>query len=283
MMLYVNFHRRLCKIVHALLTATTLFVFSCNFDNISLASEIIAILDSGLNKDLPVVGGKNFFDNTNDTQDEVNHGSELAKEVLAVNSGAKFLAVKITRNGDGITPEILAKAIRYSADSNAQFINFSFALSKDSKELQNAIKYAAKKNIVLVAAAGIGLKNPYEPMDVSKIFPQSYSEVLVVGKSLSCTEPDEMSNFGKKIDFVIPEDETKKRGSSYTAARALGLLSLLISKNKLKEPFNLSNLKKTLEPYLTPIPKNIKKLHKMGGGCLDSKKIIEATGKGPTL
>ncbi len=257
MMLHVNFSAPPCKFFQKL----TFFVFLCVFNNLSYGSDLIAIIDSGLDRNIPQVAGANFFDNTLDTSDQIGHGSALAQEILAVNPKSRFLPVKVTNNGDGITPEILAQAINFSVEKGAKIISLAFAISKGSDDLKKAVKYAAKKEVILVAAAGVGLANPYEPVDVSTIFPQAYPDVLVVGKSISCSEPASDSNFGKKINFVIPEGETKKRGSSYTAARAVGLLSLL--KNK-----------KRWQPYLISVPPQFKS--KMGQGCLDSKKLIEA-------
>jgi subtilisin family serine protease len=223
------------------------FIISCGFNSLLMASDLIAIIDSGLEKNLPQVAGFNFFEDTPDTNDEINHGSALAREILEVNPKVQFLPVKVTKNGDGITPDILAKAINFSVEKNVKIINLSFAMSQGSEALKKAVKNAKKKNILLVAAAGIGLKNPFEPVNVSTIFPQSYAEVLVVGKSADCKSPSSDSNFGGKIGFYIRESETKKRGSSYAAARATGLLSL----------------QKNWQPY----KKNL---------CLDSQKLIEA-------
>lgn len=277
MMPHVNFLPLLCKIVHG----ATFFVFICSFNSLAsaLESSVIAVIDSGLDASLPKApdSGWNFFDATPDTLDEINHGSAIAKEIMAVNPAAKFLPVKITRKGDGITPEILAKAIRFSVEKKAKFINLSFALSKGSPELKAAVDEAIKNNVIIVTAAGIGLENPYEPVDVAKIFPQAYAGVFVVGKAVSCSEASADSNFGKKIDFVIPEGETQKRGSSYTAARALGLLSLVRNKNP---DARTEELRKKIKPFIrTPQKKLLnenKTKNKMGQGCLDSQKLIEA-------
>lgn len=269
MMLYVKSPPSFCKIVHR----ATIFAFISIFSSLSIANEGIAIIDSGLAPEIPRLDrpGWNFFEDIPETPDEINHGTELAREILKVNPQAKFLALKITRKGDGITPTLLAKAIRYAIDKKVEFINLSFGFSKGSEELKSAIALAAKNGIIMVSAAGTGLDNPYEPVDVARIYPQSYKEVFVVGKSDSCESPAEDSNFGAKIDFVIPAGETQKRGSSYTAARALGLLSLIRKKNP---KIQRDELKKKWRSFLKPAPRQFQ--NKMGQGCLDTQKLIEA-------
>ena len=56
------------------------------------------------------------------------------------------------------TPEALAAAITESVKAGARVLNLSVALvqpsSKGERDLEEALNYAAKRNVILVAAAG---------------------------------------------------------------------------------------------------------------------------------
>lgn len=145
----------------------------------SLNKDLKAInerLDFNLNKDLN--GRKAVGDNPDDindtnygnanvrpvADDEI-HGTHVAGIVAAErdnNIGAlgaannvKLMILRAVPNGDEYDKDI-ALAIRYAADNGAKVVNMSFGkyYSPHSQWVQEAIIYAAEKDVLLVHAAG---------------------------------------------------------------------------------------------------------------------------------
>ncbi|MBW4507042.1 MAG: S8 family serine peptidase [Scytonematopsis contorta HA4267-MV1] len=100
-----------------------------------------------------------------------NHGTHVAGTIAAMNNGigvtgvaynSRIMSLKIantshTSNGVGWTDVgNVARAIRYAVDNGARVINMSFAYSGDSvpTDLQDAMVYAANRNVIVVSAAG---------------------------------------------------------------------------------------------------------------------------------
>ena len=72
----------------------------------------------------------------------------------------KIMMVRTTPEGDEVDKDI-AMAIRYAADNGAKVINMSFgkSFSPDKKMIDDAVKYAAAKDVLLVQAAGNSKRN----------------------------------------------------------------------------------------------------------------------------
>lgn len=137
----------------------------------------VAVLDTGVNADLPdfrggvVLPGADFDgnggDGRRDTSGTTNdsHGTSMASLIAAQGTGAsdflgvapgvKILPIDVSVDGDGGP-----KAIRYAADHGAKVISISQGSSAGSypndcrPDMQDAVIYAAKRDAVVVAAAG---------------------------------------------------------------------------------------------------------------------------------
>lgn len=131
-----------------------------------------------------------------------------------VADNVRIIAIKAVPNGDEYDKDI-ANAIRYAVDNGAKVINMSFGkkLSPHKNWVDEAFKYAAAKDVLLVQASG----NDNQNVDVKPQYPNDTFEdgsvtdmpnVICVGASgankdetLAAT----FSNYGKKnVDVFAP-------------------------------------------------------------------------------
>lgn len=128
------------------------------------------------------VDGYNFVGKNAVAADDQGHGTHVAGTIAqTTNNGvgvaglahcAKLMPVKVlSRQGWGTMADV-AEGIRWAADHGAQVINLSLGASQRSKVVENAVKHAYKKGVVVVAAAGNSGK--------SVGFPAGYAEAIAV-------------------------------------------------------------------------------------------------------
>lgn len=233
---------------------------------------VVAVIDTGVDYEHEelkgrVIKGYDFSDRDDDPMDPDGHGTHVAGILAAAgNNGrgiagmawnCRILAIKIYPYG---TEADCAQAIRYAADhvSGVRVISMSWHLigTSSSPLLENAIEYAARRDIVMVASAG------NEKSDVASYVPANHPEVMAV----SSTDVDDkicpFSNRGNKIDvaapgggwgtlggtynvlslksrnapdeydsFIVGGDYLRLGGTSMAAAYVSGLAALMLSKN----------------------------------------------------
>jgi serine protease len=108
--------------------------------------------------------GWNFVDDSPDAYDDQGHGTHVAGTIAQTThnevgtAGVAFCAtlmpVKVlNRQGFGTVANV-AEGIRYAADEGAQVINLSLGGPIKSQILEDAVKHALDKGVVIVAAAG---------------------------------------------------------------------------------------------------------------------------------
>ena len=192
------------------------------------------------------------------SKDLESHGTHVAgivaasrnndKGVDGVASNVKIMAVRVVPDGDEHDKDI-ALGIRYAVDNGAKVINMSFGKghSPNIGWVLDAIQYAAKKDVLLVNAAG----NDGANIDVEQTFPTDAPDfinevsdnVLTVGAiSLYYNEklPANFSNYGKinvdvfapgvDIYATMPKDEyAPNSGTSMAAPSAAGVAALIRS------------------------------------------------------
>ncbi|OFZ19535.1 MAG: hypothetical protein A2X94_12605 [Bdellovibrionales bacterium GWB1_55_8] len=207
-------------------------------------SPVIAVIDSGLDlSKFPELKNRLAPGTRPEAlTDSAGHGSEIASTAARLCEECKILPVKITEEGGSTQPDDLAAAIRFSAEMGARVINVSLGLHGNSAAvttLHEAVKAAAQSGILIVAAAGAGLANPFRPEPLSQIFPQAFSDVLVVGS------PDPLSNHGPEIDLAV-----KAKSSSAAAAMVSGIAAKRILRDWNVTP---GRLRHGLRQQTTPI------------------------------
>ncbi len=163
-----------------------------------------------------------YKDWDNDPMDEngFSHGTSVAGIIAAefnnqigiagVSPNVKILNLRaFDANGFGEEDDV-ASAILYAIEMGAKVINMSFGDISYSYVLQDVIKYAYSKNVVLVASSGNSSSD--EPH-----YPSSYLEVISVGNSTQQDQVASSSNFGSTLDLVAPGTEiiTTAKNNSY--------------------------------------------------------------------
>lgn len=138
---------------------------------------VVAVIDTGVacaddggftkGTDLqgtPCVAGWNFVTDDDKPWDDHGHGSHVAGTIAQTTNngigtaglafGAKLMPVKVlAKNGSGSNAQV-ADGIRWAADHGAQVLNLSLGGPFPSSVVGNAVKYAQKKGVLVVAAAG---------------------------------------------------------------------------------------------------------------------------------
>lgn len=179
---------------------------------------LVAVLDTGVDythpdlKNKVVSKGKDFANNDDDAFDDHWHGTHVSGIIAAETNNAegvagvawycKILPAKvITADGEG-DYDWLIQALVWAADFEqnnlkVSVINMSLGGSEPSSALEEALKYAYNKGIVLVAATG------NESSQV--LYPAAYDQYcLAVGASDYNDQVADFSNYGPEVDVVAP-------------------------------------------------------------------------------
>jgi subtilisin family serine protease len=219
--------------------------------NISLgkADVIVATVDTGADLNHPdlqnkLVPGFNVLNDTDNPQDDNGHGTHVAGIIAAgTNNGIgiagvswrnKIMPVKaIGADGTGSSFDI-AKGIKWATDHGAKVINMSVGNYHPSSVLEDAIRYAYNKGVVLVAASGND--NTSQPS-----FPANYPQVLSVAATDNHDMRAEFSNYGPHIDVSAPGVDIPSTylpgryaalsGTSMSCPHVSGLAGLILSVN----------------------------------------------------
>ena len=151
------------------------------------------------------------------------HGTHCAGIIAAVRNNGKgmdgvadnvrIMAIRAVPDGDEHDKDI-ANAIRYAVDNGAKIISMSFGkdFSPEKEWVDDAFRYAASKNVLLVHAAGNDSKN----VDTTYNFPNPFyvdgkgraENIITVGASGDLKNGGltaSFSNYGKKeVDVFAP-------------------------------------------------------------------------------
>jgi serine protease len=157
--------------------------------------------------------GYDFVDKDKQPLDEDGHGTHVAGTIgeragngvalLGLASRAKIMPVRVLDSEGFGTARNIAKGIRFAASHKAQVINmsFEFSLGVNScgkiKGICSAIKYAFKKGVLVVAAAG---NENGEPV----AYPAGAPHALGVGRTTKDACLASESRTGAGLDVVAP-------------------------------------------------------------------------------
>ena len=148
------------------------------------------------------------------------HGTHVAGIIGATRNNGKgidgiadavyLMSVRCTADGDEYDKDIAA-AIRYAADNGAKVINMSFgkSLSPDKQMIDDAVRYAMRKDVLIVQGAGNSARdiNGFDNFPNPRfLFSDSIaSNWITVGASDCNGYPASFSNYGNKIvDLFAP-------------------------------------------------------------------------------
>jgi subtilisin family serine protease len=171
--------------------------------------------------------------------------------INGVASQVKIMAVRVVPNGDERDKDV-ANGIRYAVDNGARIINMSFgkAYSPYKAIVDEAVKYAESKGVLLVHAAG----NSSQNNDTAANFPnrkltkegRQAVNWLEIGASSAIKGealPAAFSNYGKfSVDIFAPGVDIYSTtpfnkygmasGTSMAAPAAAGVAALVLSYNQ---------------------------------------------------
>ena len=227
--------------LEAIETSTTsvddpLYQFQWHFDQIGVESAwkradgsgvVVAVIDTGVAyadanhgglrrvRDLAgtaFVGGYDFVSDDDEPHDEHGHGTHVAGTiaqttnnsygVAGIAPGAAIMPIRVLdASGRGRTADI-AESIRWAADNGADVINMSLGGPLPSRIMQDAVAYAHRKGVTVIAAAGnSGWSMPS--------FPAAYPNVVAVAATQYDRNTTFYSNYGRYIDIAAPGGNTQ--------------------------------------------------------------------------
>lgn len=174
-----------------------------------------------------------------------NRANDIGMKGIADNT--KIMSLRAVPSGDERDKDI-ANAIRYAVDNGARVINMSFGkdYSPEKGYVDQAVKYAASKNVLLVHAAG----NDNDDNDTKPSYPTRFyldkkeaTNWIEVGASSLGADSvlaADFSNYGKKtVDFFSPgvqiysttpgNEYQSMDGTSMASPATAGVAALLMS------------------------------------------------------
>lgn len=214
----------------------------------------IAIIDTGVDLDHPdlinrIAGGYNMLEDNNVPDDDNGHGTHVAGIIASQTNNYEgtagitwfnpIMPIKVMgSDGYGSTFDI-ARGIIWATDHGADVINLSLGNYQGSKLLKQAVDYAYRHDVVMVAASGND--NSSQPS-----YPAAYPKVLSVAAVDLNGDRANFSNYGDYIDVSAPgvtipstyidEQYAALSGTSMAAPHVAALAALMRSINP-----NLSN------------------------------------------
>jgi subtilisin family serine protease len=184
------------------------------------------------------------------------HGTMTSGLVHLVAPNSKILPLKaFSSNGTGNLSNIVA-ALYYAVQNKANVVNMSFDLSYPSPALSQAISYANKAGVVLVAAAG-------NENTSARVYPASISgSVVGIASTTDWDARSSFSNYGTADVWIAGPGENvistypggtygSESGTSFSAPLVAGTVALMLS---VKQPLNQSQAASALSHgrLLTP-------------------------------
>ena len=139
-------------------------------DGIDGAGIKVAVIDTGVDFNHPdlfgwgpdgkVIGGYNFIQENQPPMDNNGHGTQVAGVIAAdgqaigIAPKAKILAYKVSEDGEGVSSELIIRAIEKAIEDEADIINISLGVNKTNAKIERAVNNALEKEIFVVTAAG---------------------------------------------------------------------------------------------------------------------------------
>ena len=213
---------------------------------------VVGLIDTGVDYNNPAISsnilvseGYDFGDRDADPMDENGHGTVMASIICSrgdvvkgIAPEAKIIPLKIAPGGKGtFGSDALAEAIVYAADRGVDVINMSL-LGEYSPEVVDAVEYALKKGIVLVAASG-------NEKESSNGFPSNLPGVISVSSVSKDGLPSSFTNFGFNTSLSAPGESilgyslgnvvVYVDGTSASSAIVSASIALLLSAGMSKE------------------------------------------------
>lgn len=253
-----------------------------------------------------------YYGNNNYEGPDAQHGTHVAGIIAGLPQGeevqygvaskvAKIMTVRAVPNGDERDKDV-ANAIIYAVDNGAHILNMSFGkpVSPGKSKVWDAMKYAEKKGVLLVKAAG----NENENIAENEYFPTNFkttkdqkplvNNMIVVGASTNDNEAlkADFSNYnGRMVDVFAPGDKIYStvpdakyeylQGTSMASPVVAGAAAVLLAymptltPEQIIEAFVVTSNKSKGNTHLTDPQNKTFNLISRAGGVIDVAKAAE--------
>lgn len=230
----------------------------------------VAVIDSGITVDSNtknvfndrVLSGVNYSatksaeTNGNEATDDNGHGTSISYIIAqSTSDNVKLLPIKVIDSAGKGTLLSLYQGIKYAIEQNVDVINISLSTASTHSELiEEAIKEATDKGIIVVVAAGNYGSN------VKYYTPAKFDNVITVASVNEQLQHSNFSNYGDAIDYATIGENVytesyngadNRNGTSYSAAKLSAIVSYFKAIDK---SVNTKELKNILNKYVLPSP-----------------------------
>lgn len=246
----------------------------------------VAVIDSGITVDSNtknvfndrVLSGVNYSatksaeTNGNEATDDNGHGTSISYIIAqSTSDNVKLLPIKVIDSAGKGTLLSLYQGIKYAIEQNVDVINISLSTASTHSELiEEAIKEATDKGIIVVVAAGNYGSN------VKYYTPAKLDNVITVASVNEQLQHSDFSNYGDAIDYATIGENVytesyngadNRNGTSYSAAKFSAIVSYFKAIDK---SINTKELKNILNKYV--LPSSIDKKY-IGNGILSLEPV----------
>lgn len=196
----------------------------------NLAPVKVAVLDTGYTGDSAQVinTGINTVDNSSSIADENGHGTRMINIIDELTyDNVSILPIKVA-NEEGFATILSTYAgIKAAIAEDVNIINLSLnsRVSENSFLLEEAIREATNKGILVVVSAG------NRNIDVSNVSPSNVEEAIVVSAVDENDAFESYSNYGSTIDYATYGNYNGASGTSISAARMTGMYAYVKGMN----------------------------------------------------
>ena len=185
----------------------------------------VAVLDSGMDilDNIDVKERVNLIPGQEDFtvmfEDEAGHGTAvagiIAGETMAgetaegINRNVELYSVKVLDENNQAPLSRIIEGIYWAIEKNVHIINMSFGCSRYSKALEDAVKAATDKGILIIAAAGNQGESGMDTVE----YPAAFPEVVAVGSVDAQGEVSDFSAKGEEMELVAPGEAVRVTGA----------------------------------------------------------------------
>ncbi|MDE5778162.1 MAG: S8 family peptidase [Lachnospiraceae bacterium] len=213
----------------------------------------VAVMDTGVSasEDINVAGRVNFIEGEEDVnplyEDVSGHGTSVASVIAAkdnnigvtgINPYVQLYSVKVLDDNRKTSLSSVIKGIYWCIENDIDIINMSFGTNVKSEILEQVIKDAEEKGILLIAAAG----NQGQDAESNIEYPAAFEEVIAVGAINPAGTTSEISSVGSELELMAPGEDIpatgyfdeiiETDGTSMAAPHVAGVASVLWAKDR---------------------------------------------------